>query len=167
MAVDDPYVGERVLFAGASAAIHAQHADQGLASLARVVHAAIFNKEYVQPNATIRHYASVICEQAMEKGVLDALIKPESFRPPFHSAWPSIWSERDEEVFEQTFNSDREHNGPIGSVILSTRTEQMGGYGDWGRYEMGYRVHLFQDRQLSEEPNRKWNCSRLDDRIAR
>jgi hypothetical protein len=43
----------------------------------------------------------------------------------------------------------------------------MGGYGDWGRYEMGSRVSKFQARRLSEEPNRKWSYSGFDDRVAR
>jgi len=167
MVVDDPYVVERVLFAAASAAVHAQHDDSGLASFAAVVHSAIFNKESVQPNVIIRHYASVICEQAMEKGVLDAGIEPESFRPPFRSVWPSIWSEADEEALEASFNSDWEHKRPLGSVISSTCTEQMGGYGDWGRYVMGGKVSYFQNRRLSEEPSRKWSYTGFDDRIAR
>jgi hypothetical protein len=45
IAVDDSYVVERVLFAAASSAIHAQHGDRGLASIARLVHSALFSKE--------------------------------------------------------------------------------------------------------------------------
>ena len=43
----------------------------------------------------------------------------------------------------------------------------MGNYGDWGRYEMGYRISKFQNRRLGKEPNRKWSYSGFDDRIAR
>jgi hypothetical protein len=167
IATNDPYVVERVLFAAASSAIHAQHGDEALASLARLVHSAFFSKEHVPPNVIIRHYASVICEQASEKGVLDAAIKPKSFRPRFRSVWPSIWSEAEEAALEKSFNSDWDKKRPLGAVISSTRTEQMGGYGDWGRYEMGARVRDFQDRRLAEEPNRKWSYSGFDDRVAR
>jgi hypothetical protein len=167
IAVDDPYVVERVLFAAASAAIHAQHGDQGLALLEKIVHSAIFNKEQVPPNVIVRHYASVICEQALEKGVLDSAIKSESFRPLFRSLWPRVWSKAKENALEKSFNTDWDRKRPLGELISSTRTEQMGGYGDWGRYEMGYRIGKFQDRRLNEKPHRKWSNSNFDDNIAR
>jgi hypothetical protein len=167
IAVDDPYVAERVLFAAASAAIHAQRGDRGLASLAGLIHSTYFSNASVPPNVIIRHYASIICRQAMEKGVLSTSINRASFRPPFRSVWPPIWPEGEEVALEKNFNSDWEHRRPLGSVIASSRTERMGGYGDWGRYEFGYRIGLFLDCRLNQKPNCESRCAGFDDRIAR
>jgi hypothetical protein len=165
--VNDPYVFERTLFAAASAAVHAPANDKGLRDLACVVHKLVFDSEVVQPNVVVRHYASIICEEAQKKKVLDSCINFASFRPIFRSKWPLIWSEQQEQSLEAEFNSDWNRMRPLGELISSTRTEGMGMYGDWGRYTMGSMVHNFQDRRLDEEPSRDRFQSSFDDRIAR
>ena len=166
-AVNDPQVFEVVLYAAAACASHSAPNTPGFESLARVVYAAIFAGKTVQPNILIRHYAQVVCNQAYEKGVLPPDAIPERFHPPFYSVWPQILSEADEAALEAEFNGDWKSKRALGCLLSSTRTEQMGGYGDWGRYELGGRIHEFQSAPLTESSEPEGSCDGFDDRIAR
>ncbi len=154
---DDPYVRERVLLATAGAAQHAQAGDAALGELARTVHTAIFSGAAIEPHILIRHYAGEVCAQAEAKGVLPPEITPQSFRPPFRSRWPRIWS-------EARYRREADAANRV-KLFASVEPGPAPGYGDWGRYVMAGRVHHFQSRRLREVPadERSW----FDARIAR
>ena len=165
--VNDPQVFEAVLYAAAACAAHSSPATPGLNALARAVHSAIFSGATVPPHIILRHYAQVVCDHARAKAALPADISPESFHPPFRSVWPQIMSESDESAMEAEYEADYENRHALGSVLRSTRTEQMGGYGDWGRYEMGSSVQHFQRALLTDTPEPEGVRAGFDDRIAR
>lgn len=143
--VDDPYVLERVLLAGAGAAQHADEGDPGLRDLASIVHEAIFSGETVPPHLLIREYAAEICRQAHEKDVLSAVIDPASFRPPYRSRWPEIWSQ--DRVRQQEESIEK----PC-ALFHSVEPGNGFGYGDWGRYVMQAHVRRFYRHRVGQPP---------------
>ncbi len=146
--VDDPYVLEMVLFAAASAAIHADQRDHALGRLAKAVHESIFSGETVNPHLLIRHYASLICDEAHRKHVLPKGCESPSYRPPFGSKWPKIMSPKTMKTMEEQVKSDYEKNSALREVIGSTATHADGYYGDFGRYRLESAVHRFQRQRL-------------------
>jgi len=163
LSVDDPYVREWVFLAAAGAAQHASASDPHLGELARVVHAGVFGGKTVEPHLLVRHYAAEVCQQADAKGVLPKEVAPSSFRPPFHSKWPRIWSEKRCE--------EKEKNTEQAYSFFRSVAPNSGGfsYGDWGRYVMQGYVGQFSPQKVSEptEPARPGYRSRFDPRVAR
>jgi hypothetical protein len=144
--IDDPYVRERVLLAAAGVAQHASSGDPALGDLAAVVHAKIFCGKSTEPHLLIRHYASEICRQAEMKSILPDTISPASFKPPFRSNWPRIWS--DKAVQRKRKQAGRGHT----TLFESVEPGPGFGYGDFGRYVMEGLVHHFQARRLKQKP---------------
>jgi len=134
--VDDPYVLERVLFAAAGAAQHANEGDTKLTQLARVVHGKVFADATVQPHILIRHYATEICEQARTKAPLPPGVTTDSCHPPFRSRWPRIWT-------DAQYRRKREALNDRPKLFASVEPGPDPGYGNWGRYVMSGRVHNF------------------------
>lgn len=165
--VNDPQIFESVLYGAAACAANRAPDTPGFDTLVRIVHTSVFAGETVQPHILIRHYARAVCDQAHAKGALPTGIIPESFQLPFQSEWPEGLCEADEASLETEFDNDWESKRALGSLLSSTRTEQMGGYGDWGRYEMGGRIHEFQRVPLIEAPAVEGSGAEFDDRIAR
>ena len=166
-AVNDPQVFEAVLYAAAACAAHSIPNTPCINILTQAVHTAVFAGETVPPHILIRHYAQVVCDQAHKKGNLPPDIIPKSFRPPFCSMWPQIMSPTDETVLEAEHDHNWKSSRALGSLLSSTRTEQMGNYGDWGRYTMGSAIKHFQHVLLSTPPEPKGVNDSYDDRIAR
>jgi len=75
--------------------------------------------------------------------------------------------EADEAALEVEYDRDYKSNIALGSLLSSTRTEQMGNYGDWGRYEMGSCIRHFQRTLLTESVEPEGARKSFDDRIAR
>jgi hypothetical protein len=94
----------------------------------------------------VRHYASEICRQAELKGVLPDAIPRDSFKPPFDSRWPKIWS--DKTVRAKRAEIKHGHTTLFESVEPGPGV----GYGDFGRYVMEGLVHHFQSRRLKQKP---------------
>jgi len=163
--VEEPYVRERVLFVAAGVAMSAPEGDPSLAALCRCVHSRVFAGDHVQPHLLARHYAREVCEQALAKDALPSDISPASFRPPYRSRWPKIWSSARVDKLDVDHHLYRRDQG-LSDVLSSTRTEQMGSYGRWGRYVMGSVVHRFQDRRRRQTPVGP-GARYFDDRIAR
>ncbi len=126
--VNDPQVFEAVLYAAAACAVHSSSATAGFGELVQTVHSAMFAGSTVPPNVLHRHYAQVVCEQAEEKGVLPSFVSTTSFQPPFQSQWPQIMSETDEAALEAEYHRDYKATRALGSLLSSTRTEQMTSY---------------------------------------
>lgn len=142
-AVDDPYLIERLYAVAAGVALRLPPGE-GLSSLAACVHMAVFACEQVTTNIVIRDFASSILEACLAKGCLPTSIDPKSFRPPFKSLWPTIPSEEDVKRYEDDEGWRR--------IVWSVRSENMGGYGDFGRYVMGAEVRNFSDKPLVGPP---------------
>lgn len=166
--VNDPQIVECVLYAAAVSATYSASGAPGLGELARVVHTAIFSGDTVPAHILFRHYGQVVCEQVYSKGVLLADITPASFRPPFRSEWPKIMSESDEVALSTKGDCDPKACPALSRVLHSTRTEHMGGgYGDWGRYEMGTEVAKFLPSRLGASAGNESRRDSFDDLIAR
>lgn len=163
---NDPYVVERVLFAVAACVIMAQPSKE-LVELVDAVYTAAFGGPSVTPNVIIRYYASVVCEEGSRKGALSTNIRVEKFRPPYISIWPLTLTNSEVEALEKDWRANTDSMRALGRLLASTVTEQMGGYGDWGRYEMGWRVGMFQSQRRNQEPLQEWNAPSFDDRVAR
>jgi hypothetical protein len=164
--VNDPQVWECVLYAAAACAMHSSPSAAGFLELADAVYSLVFSGEAVPPHILIRHYAQTVCERAHAKGALSPDIDPARFRPPFRSEWPQIMSEAEVEALDR---EDRkfESSPALAAVLSSTRTEQMGGYGYWGRYEMGIEMSRFKQKRISESPGSDDRTNAFDDLIAR
>ncbi len=161
VSVNDPYVKERVFMACAGAAQHADVGDRALGEMADCVHREMFSGEEVQPHLLVRHYAAEICIQAEQKGVLPISIYKNSFRPPWRSKWPRVWSAKKVESIKKKLGHQR-----VNYLYHSVEPESGGFYGDWGRYVMGSYVHKFQNRRLSE-PAQPGRSGAFDDQIAK
>ena len=151
--VDDAYVRERVLLAAAGVAQHASTGDAALGELAHFVYQRIFAADSVEPHLLVRHYASEICRQAELKGVLPASVPPNSFKPPFRSKWPKIWTEA------AVRRKRAEIKNGYSALFQSVEPGPGVGYGDFGRYVMEGLVHHFQSRRLKQKPvsgERSW-----------
>ena len=152
--VNDPYVLERVLMVGSGVAERALPGDPHLSEMAHIVHTAIFAHREVEPNILIREYAQEICKHAQDKKTLPSNIEPASFRPPFRSGWPAIWTEKQMQSFRSQCDKKFEQTRNYERLLHSTNPEQPGFmYGDWGRYVMGGIVHHFQSRRLGQPPD--------------
>ena len=165
IAVDDPYVRERVLMVASGVSEYAVPNDIHLREMATLVHDRVFSDKFVEPNILIREYAREICEHALQKTSLTHHIPPKSFRPPFKSPWPRLWSESKMNAFRDECRKNFEANRNYNQLLHSTTPEQVGGYGDWGRYVMGAAVHHFQGRRLSQPPADRYSA-RFDARIC-
>ena len=144
---------------------HAARNDLHLREMDALVHDHTFAQKFVEPNILIREYAREICEHALQKGALPPHIQPKSFRPPFRSQWPRLWSEAKMNAFRDDCHKHFEANRNYSQLLHSTTPEEPGGYGDWGRYVMGAAVHHFQNRRLSQPPADRYSA-RFDARIC-
>ena len=167
LSVDDPYVQERVLLAAAGAAQHASAGDPGLARLAAAVHARVFAQRSVHPHILVRHCATEVCHQAEEKGALPAHIPPASFRPPFRSRWPLVWTARRVRALEKRLEKDRASSHRAYTVFRSIEPGPGVGYGDFGHYVMDSAVGYFQNRRLKVAPAPKEQVNRFDSQLAK
>jgi hypothetical protein len=163
--VDDPYVRERVLMVASGVSEHAVPSDAHLREIAALVHDHVFSNKFVEPNILIREYAREICEHALKKSGLRQHIQPDSFRPPFKSPWPRLWTETKMNAFHDKCHKDFEANRNYNQLLHSTTPAEAGGYGDWGRYVMGAAVHHFQNRRLRQPPSDR-HTARFDARIC-
>jgi hypothetical protein len=148
--VNDPQILEAVMFGAAGSAANSAKSEPSLRSLAEVVFDVVFKGPFVFPHVIIRHYAQVVLEEAAAQKCLPTGILVQQFRPPYQSPWPAIISEAQEVELEKLAESDAKRQA-LSQVVRSSRTESMGNYGDWGRYEMGSAFRAYQGR-LRKEP---------------
>ena len=167
LSVDDSYVQEYVLLAAAGAAQHASSGNPGLTTLAATVHAKVFAGKFVPPHFFVRHYATEICQQAQQKGVLPPAIAPASFQPPFRSRWPKIWTAARINALEKRLEDDHASSHRTHTVFSSVEPGSGGSYGNFGRYVMSHAVGHFQNRRLTTTPAPKGRESRFDPQIAK
>lgn len=164
--VDDPYVLESVLYACASAATTASNGDPDLERLGLLVFESIFGRDEVNPNAIIRHYAHLVCECANRKTNFKQTVDFSKACPPYRSTLPGRLTDAELEALSAHCKADYKQTRALRHVLNSTETEHTMKSGDWGRYTLGYVVHQFQNRRLTEDPSSKY-FNRFDSRFAR
>ena len=141
--VNDPYVKERLLavVCGVLPSLYPPAAKQ----VAEFVLERFWQQGEVAPHILQRDYAAFIVRHACETGVLPSVHLGVLDRG-IRKSKPVVWSEEQVQVYED----DRAY----GSISRSLVPEEMGNYGDFGRYVMGSAVHRFVDDERAEPKTR-------------
>lgn len=137
--VDDPYVKERLLAAMCGVLPHLDKLNAQ--PIAEFVLTRFWQVEEIPPHILQREYAAFVVRHACETGLLPkkhlALLDRRCQKPK-----PTVWTEAQVDVYDK--------DPAFGSIAHSLRPEEMGWYGDFGRYVMGSAVHRFQDDERAE-----------------
>jgi hypothetical protein len=132
--VNDPYVAERVYAVAAGVSMRSpSHAD--LEALALTVYDEVFADRVAYPHILLRDYARTVLEVALARDCLPRSIDTGSFRPPYGSTLPRIWSEKQMERFDDDYD--------YYTILSSICPAEMMSYGDFGRYVMGSKLSYF------------------------
>lgn len=153
---NDPYVVERVLAVAAGVALRTFEADS-LREIAAAVHEAVFRERLIPPNLLQRDYARSVLETATERKCLPDGVTTASFRPPYRSKWPRIWSQQQTQALE--------NQEGWRSIKVSTSLEWIGG--DFGIYVIRPKLSYFSRRKLSEPPPPKESRETFDAELGR
>lgn len=137
--VNDPYVKERLL---ATMAGVVPYLDKNASTqIADYVFKKFWNREDIEPHILQREYAAFIVRYACAKGILnDNYLK--KIDKGIQKKKPVVWSE--EQVQQYELKTGYEW------IRHSLTPEEMGHYGDFGRYEMGSAVHHFVDNDRAD-----------------
>jgi hypothetical protein len=141
--VNDPYVKERLL--AAMCGVLPYLGEVGSKKVAEFVLARFWQQSEVSPHMLQREYAAFIVRYACATGALPA-VHLGMLEKGIHKSKPVVWSEGQVQVYE----ADRAY----GSISSSLVPEEMGHYGDFGRYVMGSAVHHFVDDDRAEPTTR-------------
>jgi hypothetical protein len=156
--VNDPYVKERLLavIAGVVPYLDSLESTQ----IAKFVFEKFWQRDKVEPHILQRDYAAFIVRHACATGglsndhlkMIDRGIVKEK---------PVVWPEAKVQLYEA--------DAAYGTIKHSLTPEEMGHYGDFGRYEMGSAVHQFVDGSRAESETRGLGLGRgeHDARFAR
>ncbi len=132
--VNDPYVLQRVygIIFGASC----KRTTGNLQTVAEYVFETVFHQDKVYPDVLLRDYARLIIERFLWEtpkyiGVIDHL----KIIPPYTS-------DPIPEIEDQHYDTN-EYDGAVLRLVMSMRIENMGGYGDFGRYVFQSALHSF------------------------
>lgn len=137
--VNDPYVKERLLAVVCGVLPHLQSAESKQISEFVLNH--FWLKSDVSPHILQRDYAEFILQFTCETGILPAANLKLLLRK-VNNAKPNVWTEDQVKHFEADPRYRR--------IASSLRPEEMGNYGDFGRYVMGSFVHQFVDDDQAE-----------------
>lgn len=137
--VNDPYVKERLLavMCGVLPRLRASNAKP----IAEFVLRSFWQIDDVAPHILQREYAAFVVQHGCETGLISkeylALL---NYWP--QKAKPAVWTEEQVDMYDK--------NPAYASIAHSLRPEEMGWYGDFGRYTMGAAVHQFEDDERAE-----------------
>ena len=125
--VNDPYVAQRLYGVVFGACCKRKSGD--LKELAEYVYETVFNLETVYPDILLRDYARLIIEKFLsENPSYEGIINHKKIVPPYTS-------DPIPEIEDQYYkNIKYNYNGSISRVLMSMQIEEMGYYGDFGRY---------------------------------
>lgn len=145
--VDDPYVKERLL--AVMCGVLPYLAQKDVRTISEWILKNFWQQSDIPPHILQREYAAFIIRHACEIGALDSVCLSILERG-IHKEKPIVWSEEQVKVYE-------ENSYEYGTITSSLKIEVMGGYGDFGRYEMGFMVDFFKD---DEQFARRyiWQC---------
>ncbi|MDR3369079.1 ATP-binding protein [Rhodoferax sp.] len=137
--VNDPYVKERLLavMCGVLPYLGSLEAKE----VSEFVLSRFWQQNEVAPHILQREYAAFIVRHACATGALPSIHVGVSEKG-IHKSKPVVWTE--EQV--QVYDADRAY----GSISSSLVPEEMGHYGDFGRYVMGSAVHHFVDDERAD-----------------
>lgn len=137
--VNDPYVKERLLavMCGVLPALSSSNAKP----IAELVLRRFWLVDAVEPHLLQREYAAFVVRHACEAGLLSREYLELLERGP-HKSKPVVWTEEQVDTYAQDTG--------YGEVLRSLVPEEMGNYGDFGRYVMGTAVHQFADDERAE-----------------
>ncbi len=123
--INDPYIVQRLY--GVVFGAYCKRKTGDIKDLAEYVYETVFNQEQVYPDILLRDYARLIIEKFLiENPDYEGIISRERIVPPYNSdPIPDI---------ENQYYGERDYNGAILQLMMSMRVEDMGGYGDFGRY---------------------------------
>jgi hypothetical protein len=132
--VNDPYVKERLLAVTAGVIPHLKATDA--TRVASFIWEKFWNRDEVEPHILQRDFAEFIIRHSCANGRLtpDYL---KIFERELVKDKPAVWSEAQLQPYEA--------NAAYSSIRRSLTPEEMGHYGDFGRYVMGSAVHHFVD----------------------
>lgn len=141
--VNDPYVKERLLavMCGVLPRLNAPSAKP----VAEWVLCHFWQAEEVPPHLLQREYAAFVVRHACETGLLPRGHLARLERWP-QKPKPAVWTEEQVDVYDK--------DSAFVSISHSLRPEEMGWYGDFGRYVMGTAVHQFLDGEWAESTAR-------------
>lgn len=137
--VNDPYVKERLLAVMCGVVPRLNKLDAAL--VAGYIRQHFWQTGDVAPHILQREYAAFVVRHACETGVLPTEELALLERWP-QKAKPSVWSETQVDVYDK--------DPAYSAIAHSLRPEEMGWYGDFGRYTMGAAVHHFEDAERAE-----------------
>lgn len=138
-AVNDPYVKERLLavMCGVLPRLNVQNAKP----IAEWVLCRFWQADDVPPHLLQREYAAFVVRHACETGLLPREHLALLERWP-QKAKPAVWTEEQVDVYDK--------DSAYWDISTSLVPEEMGNYGDFGRYVMGFAVHHFLDDERAE-----------------
>ncbi|MDT8989965.1 hypothetical protein RQP54_03735 [Curvibacter sp. APW13] len=137
--VNDPYVKERLLAAMCGVLPYLN--ELNAKPIAEFVLARFWQVDEIPPHILQREYAAFVVRHACETGLLPREHLEMLERWP-QKPKPTVWTEAQVDVYDK--------DPAFGSIAHSLRPEEMGWYGDFGRYVMGSAVHHFQDDERAE-----------------
>lgn len=124
--VNDPYVIQRLYGVVFGACCKRNKCD--LKTLAEYIYESVFNKDKVYPDILLRDYARLIIERFLyETPDYEGVISRKKITPPYKS-------EPIPEIDYQNYDEYDNYTSAVSQIIMSMRIENMGGYGDFGRY---------------------------------
>lgn len=141
--VNDQYVKERLLavMCGVLPRLNVQNATP----IAEWVLCRFWQADEVPPHILQREYAAFVVRHACETGLLPLEHLGLLEHWP-HKAKPTVWTEAQVDVYDK--------DSAYWDISSSLVPEEMGNYGDFGRYVMGSAVHHFLDEERAEPTSR-------------
>jgi len=151
--VNDPYIYERLFAVSFGVIVNNDNSsDEIIKKLAIYVFETIFNKEKVYPNILLRDFAKLIIDYTISLG-LELDIDISKTIPPYDSDFMGIENLPTNEDIKELYNegSFNCQSKVISSMYTEYGRGRIGGYGDFGRYVLGYAIGDFvskKDEQL-------------------
>lgn len=143
--IDDLYVLERIC-ASVLGTVSRSIDRSAITAASYAVYSSVFSLDTTPLNLNLRDYARAVVEYALKHDCLDEHVDIQKCRPPYKSEWPL------KDITEDELKALAERTG--GDEILGSAFSWGG---DFGTYEIEYRVHNFTDisldlpRPLNEE----------------
>lgn len=141
--VNDPYVKERLLAVICGVLPHMDSVEAG--QIADFVLCRFWQEGEVPPHILQREYVAFIVRHACEAGLLPPVNLDLLERHPYKPK-PVVWTEAQVDVYAK--------NPDYSNISSSLVPEEMGHYGNFGRYVMGSAVHHFVDDERAEPTTR-------------
>lgn len=132
--VNDPYIIQRlygVVFGACTKRVEKFEVEYK--KLSNFVYTSIFDKEYVYPDILLRDYARLIIERYLfEFSSNESTIEKKKIFPPYNS-----------DKIPNISNGSDEYEGGLDLIANSMRPEDLGWYGDFGRYVFQSALNYF------------------------